>query len=91
MATVEITLDAEATGRVIPAVPEAPPAHSHGGLPGEPAHVENLCITVRVPARCVGRVDAQGYVNIDLTALVPEMDTDAAADTLIEEYEAGSN
>lgn len=85
MATVEITLDVDATGRVIPGVPATPPAYSHGGLPPEPAHVEDLRITLRVPARCVDPVDAAGHVRINLTDLVCEADKEAADDALIDE------
>ena len=85
MTTVEITLDVEATGRVIPAVPETPPAYAHGGLPPESAHVEDLRITLRLPARCVSKLDARGYVEIDLTDIVCEADREAAVDALIDE------
>jgi len=84
-ATVEITLDAEAEGRVVPGTPETPPGYSHGGLPAEPASVEDLRITLYLPARCIGRVDALGHVLVDVTTLVPAMDKEAAEDALVEE------
>jgi hypothetical protein len=83
-ATVEITLDAEATGRVVPGSPAVPPAYAHGGLPPEPASVEDLRITLYLPAKCIGPPDMTGHVLVDVTSLVPEMDTDAAIDALIE-------
>ena len=85
MALVEITLDAEATGRVVPGVAETPPAYAHGGLPPEPASVEDLRITLYLPARCIGGPDMTGHVLVDVTSLVQKMDTDAAIDALIEE------
>lgn len=85
MSIVEITLDAEATGRVIPAAPETPPAYAHGGLPPEPARVEDLKITLYLPAKCIGAVDATGHVLVDVTSLVAQMDIDAAVDALVDE------
>lgn len=87
MTTVEITLDAEATGRVIAAVPETPPAYAHGGLPPEPAHVEDLRITLRLPARCVSKLDTRGFVTVDVTALVSDADLTACEDAVIEASE----
>lgn len=86
-ATVEITLDAEATGRVIPAVAGQIQGDPDICYPAEPARIEDLCITIRVPARCIGGVDAQGFVRVDVTALVSGMDADEAIDSLIEAYE----
>ena len=85
MAIVEITLDAEAEGRVVPGTPEIPPGFSHGGLPAEGASVEDLRITLYLPARCIGRVDALGHVHVDVTSLVQKMDKEAAEDALVDE------
>jgi len=83
--TTELTLEADVSGTVRARVKEAPPAYDHGGLPGEPAHVEDLCISVRPPARCVRHLDSQGYVRVDLTEMFSDKQREEAESVLIEE------
>ena len=81
--TAELTLDVDESGVVRDRVKETPPAYDHGGLPAEPAHVENLCISVRVPAQCIRHLDSQGYVRVDLTDFFSDKQREEAEAVLI--------
>ena len=81
----ELTLDVDVSGTVGAAVKEIAPAYDHGGIPCEPTHVEDLCISVRIPARCIRQLDSQGYVRVDLTDFFSEKQREEAEAVLIGE------
>ena len=86
MSDCEITLSANAYARrIVPRVPAQIQGDPNDCYPEEPAHAEGMRIVLRLPARCVSKLDPHGYVTVDVTQLVSESDREAAEDSLIEE------